>query len=73
MLLNALMLFVKHLHESFRYFKKVSFNLHFKGPAELGLLVLGGNQVVGHDELLEVEVAITVSVQGAEHVVTKAH
>ena len=67
------MLFVKHLHESFRYLKNFLCNLHFKGPAELGLLVLGGDQVIGHDELLEVEVAITVSVQGAEHVVTKAH
>ena len=49
------------------------FNSHFKGPAEFGLLVLGGDQVVGHDELLEVKEAVTVGVQGPEHVITEAH
>ena len=44
------------------------YNSHFESPAELGLLVLGGDQVVGHDELLEVEVAVAVSVQGPEHI-----
>ena len=45
------------------------YNSHFESPAELGLLVLGGDQVVGHDELLEVEVAVAVSVQGPENVI----
>ena len=49
------------------------YHSHFKSPAELGLLVLGGDEVVGHDELLEVEVAVAVGVKGPEHVVTEAH
>ena len=46
------------------------YNSHLESPAEFGLLVLGGDQVVGHDELLEVEVAVAVSVQGPEQVIT---
>ena len=49
------------------------FNSHFKSPAEFGLLVLGGDQVVCHDELLEVKEAVTVGVQGPEHMIAEAH
>lgn len=49
------------------------FNSHFKSPAKFSLLILGGDQVVGHDELLEVKEAVTVGVQGPEHVIAEAH
>ena len=42
--------------------------LHFKCPAEFLLRSPGRNQIRGHDELLEVQIAIPVRIQGpAKH------
>ncbi len=43
-------------------------NPHFKSPAELLFSSSSSNEVVGHDELLEVQVAVTVRIQGPEQI-----
>jgi hypothetical protein len=43
-------------------------NPHFKSPAELLFSSSGSNEVVGHDELLEVQVAVTVRIKGPEQI-----